>query len=551
MGEVKEKEVVEIFEHDHDKIRSPENSLPPAMVLDLNEGFGEGSEEGEVGEDGDEEDDDDDDDGGSTSEVAGGGGRSSSNNSSTNHNSKDHEMNSSSSSSKADGDRVPTVRQYNRSKLPRLRWTPDLHMAFVHAVERLGGQERATPKLVLQMMNVRGLSIAHVKSHLQMYRSKKLDHESGHERGAISSVFSPMEFNMRRGEHRFHHDMFFQRAAAGAAAGAGSSPFSPRLLRENGGGFFASRNPGLPEASRLYGLFQRRQQAPMQTFDFKNCNSFRNQDWAFNQHAAARAAAAAVSDHGPAKGLIHEMIFRKDGKLTSHLFDVREAIISTRVSSATTGATVDHPLDGAGKAGTFDWVGSSSRSLSRTMSAAATMGAAAFAAGDHHLRRRGAVGGGNVTSSDPVVSSEALGSLLERAKTKANDAMRFETILAKTTTAAAAAENGRTPDLQLSLSPNAGDHTHSGGRASKKRKRIAASFLDEQEVDSDKQQLALSLSLSLRGGDNGGRGGGDGGCRGGDAGRLEEEETAGSSSSKKAALGLSTLDLTMSIKALE
>lgn len=33
------------------------------------------------------------------------------------------------------------VRQYVRSKMPRLRWTPDLHLAFVHAVERLGGQE--------------------------------------------------------------------------------------------------------------------------------------------------------------------------------------------------------------------------------------------------------------------------------------------------------------------------------------------------------------------------------------------------------------------------
>ena len=33
------------------------------------------------------------------------------------------------------------IRPYVRSKFPRLRWTPDLHLRFVHAVQRLGGQE--------------------------------------------------------------------------------------------------------------------------------------------------------------------------------------------------------------------------------------------------------------------------------------------------------------------------------------------------------------------------------------------------------------------------
>ncbi|XP_031500853.1 myb family transcription factor MOF1-like isoform X2 [Nymphaea colorata] len=63
------------------------------------------------------------------------------------------------------------VRRYNRSKIPRLQWTPDLHRRFVDAIDLLGGHHKATPKVVLQTMGVDGLEISHVKSHLQMYRS--------------------------------------------------------------------------------------------------------------------------------------------------------------------------------------------------------------------------------------------------------------------------------------------------------------------------------------------------------------------------------------------
>ncbi|WCJ37301.1 Homeodomain-like superfamily protein [Euphorbia peplus] len=74
----------------------------------------------------------------------------------------------------------------------RIQWTHELQERFTRAIEWLGGPAKATPSNILYLMRVTGLTLDHIKSHLQTCR-KNLDRDSTKISKSAGDVFANLD----------------------------------------------------------------------------------------------------------------------------------------------------------------------------------------------------------------------------------------------------------------------------------------------------------------------------------------------------------------------
>ncbi|XP_058768715.1 two-component response regulator ORR24-like [Vicia villosa] len=85
---------------------------------------------------------------------------------------------------------------HNIKKPRRVVWSHDLHKKFVDAVNVLGiSNSKIVPSKIVALMNVDGISTAHVASHLQRYRlrNKEAAHEADRDRVPSTKILQPTD----------------------------------------------------------------------------------------------------------------------------------------------------------------------------------------------------------------------------------------------------------------------------------------------------------------------------------------------------------------------
>jgi len=119
-----------------------------------------------------------------------------------------------------------------------------LHALFAQAVEQLGGPERATPKGIQHLMQTPGLTLGHIKSHLQRWR---LVVRAGGDTITLADGSSSPDLTLLE-------TATSAAAAAAAAAAAGPSSSAAVLQEPPGGGGRAAGAGGSVNSSGASGI---------------------------------------------------------------------------------------------------------------------------------------------------------------------------------------------------------------------------------------------------------------------------------------------------------